>query len=114
MIDCVMEKDVVRFDCIMEKDVVKFENNNGVYDIYIDISITEICDEDTKFYWKVWQSAEGCTDGYVLLTKKEAEIVFYATNQDNWKHLNDESWSGCFSIDLDNPISEEDFENGRV
>lgn len=29
-------------DCVMEKDVVKFENNNGVYDIYIDISVAEI------------------------------------------------------------------------
>lgn len=114
MIDCVMEKDVVRFDCIMKKDVVKFEKNNGVCDIYIDISVAEIYDEDTKFYWKVCQFAEGCTDGYVLLTKKEAEIVSYATSQDNWKHLKDEPWCGCFIIDLDNPIREEDFENGRV
>ena len=97
-----------------DKEVVKFEQVSGFYRVYLDVTLADIADEDTKFYWKVWQSAEGYSTGYVKLTKKEAEIVSYATSQDNWKHLNDESWSGCFSIDLDNPISEEDFENGRV
>ena len=93
-------------------EVIKFDRTGETCDVYINAGIDDLSPEGTKFYWKVWQSAEGCTDGYVLLTKKEAEIVSYATDWNNWKCVNDESWSGSFSIDLDNPIPVEDFEKG--
>ena len=91
-------------------EVIKFDNTGEKCEVYINASIDNLAPDDTKFYWKVWKYAEGCTDGYVLLTKKEAKIVSFATNCDNWKNVNDNPWSGCFSIDLDNPIPVDEFE----
>ena len=56
-----------------------------------------------KYWYSVGLSAEGDSTGYVYLTKEEAKIVKYATNESNWKNAEIESWSGCFSIDIDNP-----------
>jgi hypothetical protein len=57
-----------------------------------------------KYRYAVSYMAEGTTCGYVDLTKAEAKVVAYATNTDNWKSLQYESWSGSFWIDIDNPI----------
>ena len=95
---------------IYDKEVVKFEQVSGFYRVYLDVTLADIADDDTKFYWNVCQAAEGNTTGYVKLTKKEAEIVSFVTDWDNWKNLNDEPWSGSFSIDLSNPIPVDEFE----
>ena len=105
---------VAFMDEAYKMEVIKFDRTGETGDVYINAGIDDLSPEGTKFYWKVWQSAEGCTDGYVLLTKKEAEIVSYVTDQDNWKHLSDEPYSGCFSIDLDNPIPVDEFERSSI
>lgn len=57
--------------------------------------------EETKYRYRVCQSAEGWTTGTVLLTKAQAEAVEFATNTDNWDNLDVESYSGDFSIYID-------------
>lgn len=42
--------------------------------------------------------------GYVRLTKREAEIVSYATNERNWEDKESNSYSGSFYIDLEHPV----------
>lgn len=62
-----------------------------------------------KYYYRIIKAGEGTSSGFVLLTKKEAEIVDYALNDNNWVRATYESWSGNAKIDLDNPISEDEF-----
>ena len=57
--------------------------------------------EEKKYRYRVCQSAEGCTTGTVLLTKAQAEAVEFATNTNNWDNLDVESYSGDFSIYID-------------
>lgn len=57
--------------------------------------------EEKKYRYRVCQSAEGWTTGTVLLTKAQAEAVEFATNTDNWDNLDVESYSGDFSIYID-------------
>ena len=57
--------------------------------------------EEKKYRYRVCQSAEGYTTGTVLLTKAQAEAVEFATNTDNWDNLDVESYSGDFSIYID-------------
>ena len=59
--------------------------------------------EEKKYRYRVCQSAEGWTTGTVLLTKAQAEAVEFATNTNNWDNLDVESYSGDFSIYIDNP-----------
>ena len=54
--------------------------------------------------YKVTQGAEGWSDGYVILTKAEAEVVAKVCDKNNWLNANIDRWSGSFSIDIDNPI----------
>lgn len=61
-----------------------------------------------KYRYNVGLSAEEYFTGTVDLTKKEAEIVAYATNTNNWKNLYGGFWHGRFYIDIDNPIEIED------
>ena len=56
-----------------------------------------------KYRYSIGCSAEGNTYGTIDLTKKEAEIVAYALNQNNWNILCEESFSGNCWIDIDNP-----------
>lgn len=56
-----------------------------------------------KYRYLVSNNAEGTTYGYIELTKKEAAIVDWATNESNWKDVVSESWSGIFLIDVDDP-----------
>ncbi len=58
---------------------------------------------EKKYKYHVYLSAEDYSDGYVKLTKREAEIVAYATDTRNWKDANLNPYSGDFEIDLDNP-----------
>lgn len=59
--------------------------------------------EDKKYRYNVCLIAEECSTGYVELTKKEAEIVEYATNPANWKDKVTEPYSGYFGIDTEHP-----------
>lgn len=58
---------------------------------------------EKKYRYNVCLSADGEKTGIVLLTKKEAEVVAYATDSSNWENVHDEGWSGHFWIDMDNP-----------
>lgn len=57
-----------------------------------------------KYRYRVSNEAEGISCGYIDLTKKEAEIVAYATNVNNWKNAYDEGYSGYFCIDIEHPM----------
>lgn len=57
--------------------------------------------EEKKYRYHVCQSAEGYTTGSVLLTKAQADAVDFATNTNNWDNLDEESYSGGFSIYID-------------
>lgn len=59
--------------------------------------------DEKKYRYRVCQSAEGCTTGTVLLTKAQAEAVRFATDIIYWDDLEEESYSGDFCIDIDNP-----------
>lgn len=57
--------------------------------------------EEKKYRYHVCQSADGYTTGTILLTKAQAEAVEFATNTNNWDNLKAESFSGDFSIYID-------------
>ena len=59
--------------------------------------------EEKKYRYHVCQSAEGFTTGTILLTKAQAAALEFATNTNNWDNLYEESYSGGFGIDIDNP-----------
>lgn len=59
--------------------------------------------DEKKYRYHVCQSAEGCTTGTILLTKSQAEAVYFATDTTNWDNFDGQSYSGYFSIDIDNP-----------
>lgn len=63
--------------------------------------------EEKKYRYRVCQSADGYTTGTILLTKAQAEAVEFATNSNNWDNLYEESFSGDFSISLDESYSPE-------
>lgn len=65
--------------------------------------------EEKKYRYRVCQSAEGWTTGTVLLTKAQAEAVEFATNTKNWDNLDVESYSGDFSIYID-----ESYDSGNI
>lgn len=60
---------------------------------------------EQRYKYKVMNVAEGDATGYVLLTKRDAALVAYVTNQENWSALDDDGYSGTFKIDVENPIS---------
>jgi hypothetical protein len=86
---------------------VNFDNNV----VTLACSIGEISKSETKFYFSVGTIGDGYYDGYVLLTQREADIVAFATNPDNWKNSYDEGFSGRFYIVNDKPIPVDKFEN---
>lgn len=63
--------------------------------------------EEKKYRYHVCQSAEGYTTGTILLTKAQADAVEFATNTNNWDNLYEESFSGDFSISIDESYSPE-------
>ena len=60
--------------------------------------------EEKKYKYHIYKSAEGCTSGSVILTKKEAMLINSVLNTSNWSDLEEESWSGSCWIDIENPI----------
>ena len=68
-----------------------------------------------KKYYRICSQTGGyigeCNnEGYMLLTKEEAEIVHKATNIINWVHLEAESSSTGLSIDIHHPMTKEEME----
>lgn len=57
-----------------------------------------------KYRYRVSLIAEEELIGTVDLTKREAAIVAYATDPDNWKSTTGGGYCGYFGIDLDNPM----------
>lgn len=57
-----------------------------------------------KFRYRVKLSAEGDRTGTIDLTKKEAQIVAYATNPENWKMIFCGEDYGSFEIDIKHPM----------
>lgn len=57
-----------------------------------------------KYRYAVSLNAEGNSWGYIVLTKEQAIIVDYATNEKNWEDAHHEHHSGYFNIDIDNPM----------
>ena len=63
---------------------------------------------EKKYRYNVSLSAEEERVGTIDLTKKEAEIVYYATSIGNWKNVSGGGYCGYFEIDIDNPMEIED------
>ena len=61
-----------------------------------------------KYRYKVRLSAEGIRSGTIDLTEKEAKIVAYATNPENWKNNFGGEYSGEFEIDIEHPMEIKD------
>lgn len=57
-----------------------------------------------KYRYRVGLHAEGKRTGYLDLTEKEARLVAYATNPENWISSFYGEYYGEFRIDLDNPM----------
>lgn len=100
----------VPIDDVSDDIVVKtvdFEERN----ITLSCSISTITKPETKFYFSVGTSGDTYSSGYVLLTQREADIVAFATNYDNWKNSFSEGYCGSFYIENDHPIPVDKFEN---
>ena len=61
-----------------------------------------------KYRYEVSLCAEEDTIGTIDLTKKEAELVAWATDPANWNVRSSGNWCGYFSINLNNPMEIED------
>lgn len=59
---------------------------------------------EKKYKYKVGLYADGSIEGFVELTKQEAELVSRITNPDNWEITEDGEYYGSFEIEIDNPI----------
>lgn len=97
-------------EVVDKSDVVSFTCDESEYNIVIDYVAMKF-EPKKQYYFRVYQSAEGCVSGYVKLTYEQALAVAFACNSDNWKRIDcDEPWSGSFSIILDDVLSVEDVE----
>ena len=63
-----------------------------------------------KFWYKVELYAETQSEGYVLLTPEEAQLVASVTNYESWKKSNLEGYSGSFGIEVEKPLTQEEFD----
>lgn len=59
---------------------------------------------DRKYRYSVSFTADGCSNGFIELTKEQAELIAYVTNTNNWEDAKIEMYSGMFLINTDNPI----------
>lgn len=94
-----------------EQEILSVDFENKV--VKVNATIAELS-PDEKFYFEVGTSTmDGYSRGYLLLTQKEADIIVYASNQDNWTDYDDgDGYSGTFTIFKDKPIPVSDFEKG--
>ncbi len=88
-------------ECVSDKEVliIARELKQIVLELFTQYSKSE----GKKYKYNVSLSADDETSGYIELTKKEAEIVSYATCEDNWKNAKLNPYSGSFYIDLNHP-----------
>lgn len=90
MSECVGDKEILVVARELKKVVSELQTKYGESD-------------EKKYKYLVSLSADDWSDGYVELTKREAEIVAFATDTRNWKDANLNPYSGYFVINLDNP-----------
>lgn len=97
-------------EVVDKSDVVGFTCDESGYDVVIDRVAMKL-EPKKQYYFRVYQSSEGCTSGYVKLTYEQAQAVAFACDTDNWKRVDcDDPWSGSFSIILDDVLSVEEVE----
>lgn len=89
--ECVGDKEIIVVARELKKVVSELQTKYGESD-------------EKKYKYGVCLSAEDYSGGYVRLTRREAEIVSYATSEWNWEDKELNPYSGSFYIDLDNPI----------
>jgi hypothetical protein len=106
MICCSPAKDILSDARYSDYDVIDFQFFNN----YVELTVYKIFDENKKYYFRVYQSAEGCSTGYVKLYPRDARAVKYVCNSNNWIKGEFEEWCGDFSIDLDDYFEVEDIE----
>lgn len=70
----------------------------------------DILENGKEYYFRVTQSAEGCSCGYVKMTPEQARFVNWVTDQDNWKLATFDCYDGSFSVSLDDWKTAEEVE----
>ena len=65
---------------------------------------------EKKYFFPVALLSEGIAEGYMKLTRDEAELVARVVNPRNWIDSEVEKYCGSFVIDLDRSIPEEWFD----
>lgn len=92
-------------ECVGDKELLEIarELKKVVFELQ-----TKQLVKEKKYKYGVSLSADDYSDGYVRLTRREAEIVSYATSECNWEDANLNPYSGSFCIDLENPIEIEE------
>lgn len=103
VIDCATGKTIQEgkvYD-LKERDYSCYAVKNFIFTGNIVImSVQAALCEDKEYYFAVSTAAEGYSKGYVKLTPAQARAVAYACDKRNWVLYEDESYSGSFSIDL--------------
>ena len=89
--ECVGDKEILIVARELKKVVSELKTKYGESD-------------EKKYKYYVSQSAEEYSYGFVELTKREAEIVSYATNERNWEDKESNLYSGSFHINLEHPV----------
>lgn len=89
-------------ECIGDKEILAVARKLKNVIVELQTKYEEL--EEKKYKYEVSLSADDYSYGYVILTRKEAEIVSYATSECNWKDAHLNPYSGEFCIDLKNPI----------
>ena len=65
-------------------------------------------DEQKKYYY-IWCDGVGSATGYIPLTEQEAQIIDFVCDKSNWLHLKEKPWSPTLGIDIEYPLTEEEF-----
>ena len=99
--ECVGDKEILAVARELKKVVSELQTKYGK-------------SEEKKYKYVVCLSAEDYSDGYVRLTRREAEIVSYATSECNWEDADSNPYSGSFYIDLDNPVEIDEKGGGKL
>lgn len=87
--ECVGDKEILAVARKLKKVVSELQTKYG---------------EEKKYKYEVCLSAEDYSGGYVRLTRREAEIVSYATSECNWEDKELNPCSGSFHINLKHPV----------
>lgn len=114
VIDCATEKTIQEGKVcdIMKRDYSCYTVTNFVFTgNKVIMSVQAALCEDKKYYFKVSQTADGYSCGYVKLTPAQARAVAYACNTKNWLFYEDSGgYSGNFNINLNDWTTVEEIE----